>query len=80
MIYIIRHAQSEYNEAQAYEQALSQHSVWTENLEVKFSGKYIDCSITEKGKEQCQIAVQALAGKQIDFVFCSPLKRAIQTA
>jgi broad specificity phosphatase PhoE len=44
---------------------------------VKFSGKYIDCGITEKGKEQCQKAVQALAGKQIDFVFCSPLKRAI---
>ena len=47
-VYIVRHAQSEYNAAQTPHKS---GEPWVENLDVKISKKYVDCNITELGYE-----------------------------
>lgn len=47
-VYIVRHAESEYNLAQ---HPHNQQTEWTEKLEIKFSKQYIDCDITPLGYE-----------------------------
>lgn len=46
----------------------------------KIQGRTNDSVLTEKGMAQAQKAGQYLADKKIEAIFCSPLKRALQTA
>lgn len=50
------------------------------NLTREFSYKKIDYSLTERGIKQAQATARALGGKGICAIYCSPLKRAVQTA
>lgn len=50
------------------------------NLIKQLSSKVVDYPLTEKGILQAQQTGEALVGKGIEALFCSPLKRAHQTA
>ncbi|HQP07779.1 MAG TPA: histidine phosphatase family protein [Anaerolineaceae bacterium] len=50
------------------------------NLIKQLSSKLVDYPLTEKGILQAQQTGEALAGRGIEALFCSPLKRAKQTA
>ncbi|MEL7644621.1 MAG: histidine phosphatase family protein, partial [bacterium] len=50
------------------------------NLIKQLSSKLVDYPLTEKGILQAQQTGEALAGRGIKALFCSPLKRAKQTA
>ncbi len=50
------------------------------NITHEFSYKKVDYSLTEKGIKQAEATARALEGKEICAVYCSPLKRAIETA
>ncbi len=50
------------------------------NLTRQFSHRKIDFALTEKGLLQAQQTAEALRGCSIDAIYCSPLKRALQTA
>ena len=47
--------------------------------EQKFEG-VLDSSLTERGKEQAQELANICLGKRVQKIYCSPLKRAKQTA
>ena len=46
---------------------------------VLYNPDFIDCSITEKGKEECQRAQKMVKESDVDCVIVSPLLRALQT-
>ncbi len=50
------------------------------NLIKQLSSKVVDYPLTEKGVLQAQQTGETLVGKGIEALFCSPLKRAHQTA
>ena len=49
-VYLIRHAESEYNLAQG--EARKKNPNNEEDMEVKFNAEFCDCKITQKGFEQ----------------------------
>src|SRR5262249_48937896 len=49
------------------------------NLENRFTG-WVDIDLSDKGKEEAQKAGEKLRDRQIDVVYTSALKRAINTA
>ncbi len=55
------------------------HGLTDYNLQGKFQGQ-VDIAINAKGVEQAQKAAQELKNIKFDFIFSSPLKRALQTA
>ena len=57
---------------------LLRHGQSTWNLENRFTG-FTDVELTEKGREEARIAGELLQGTRFDTVFCSTLKRAIET-
>jgi len=75
IIYLIRHAQSEYN---VFEHDALSRGV--DMLDFKFSEELFDCGITEFGVKQCEAAAEILKDVNIKVVFTSPLRRAIATA
>jgi broad specificity phosphatase PhoE len=50
------------------------------NITKEFSYKLVDYDLTEKGKKQAQQTAEYFKFKNIDYIYSSPLKRAIQTA
>ena len=56
------------------------HGQSTYNLQGRTQGRTDDSVLTELGKEQAKAIGQRLAGKGIEIIACSPLKRARQTA
>ena len=56
------------------------HGQSTYNLQGRTQGRTDDSALTELGKEQAKNIGQRLAGKGIEIIVCSPLKRARQTA
>ena len=56
------------------------HGQSTYNLQGRTQGRTDDSALTELGKEQAKNIGQRLAGKGIEIIACSPLKRARQTA
>ena len=56
------------------------HGEGQDNVARKFSSTWMDHSLTERGKLQALQTGQYLAGKPIEGIFCSPMKRAHETA
>src|SRR5262249_42562434 len=52
----------------------------TANLTKEFSHRLIDYSLTPKGMLQAQQTGEFFKGQPIDAIYCSPLKRALETA
>lgn len=65
----IRHGQTTYN----------QNSTIHNKKSIKCQKEYIDCALSEKGVEQAKNLSKKLNAIQIEKVFVSPLKRALQT-
>lgn len=59
---------------------LVRHGENTANLTKEFSHRLIDYSLTPKGVLQAQQTGEFFKDKPIDAIYCSPLKRAIETA
>ncbi len=74
-IYVIRHAQSQYNlaEAKCHEEGRHLH-------EIKFSMELIDCGITDHGFTQTKSAADEMKNVNVTLVYVSPLRRALLTA
>jgi len=58
---------------------LIRHGATNFNLQKRYSG-FIDVSLNQLGKKQARNLCRALEGENIDRVYCSDRKRAIQTA
>lgn len=56
------------------------HGEGVDNIARQFSYKRIDRPLTERGRLQANMTAEYLAGRQIDEVFSSPMKRAHETA
>jgi broad specificity phosphatase PhoE len=56
------------------------HGEGQDNVRRQFSYKRVDRPLTERGRLQARQTAEYLAGKQIDEIFCSPMKRANETA
>ncbi len=59
---------------------LIRHGENTANLTKEFSHRLVDYSLTPKGVLQAQQTGEYFKNQQIDAIYCSPLKRAIETA
>jgi broad specificity phosphatase PhoE len=58
---------------------LIRHGQTTGDVEDRYGGSYDD-ELTEKGKGQAQELANKLSDSGIEVLYCSPLKRALQTA
>lgn len=76
-IYLIRHAQSKYNQASA---ELENSGKKSEIATLKWQPQYIDVELSEFGERQAQQAITAAHALRLKTVFVSPLKRALRTA
>lgn len=56
------------------------HGEGQDNVARQFSYKRVDRSLTERGRLQATQTADYLAGRPIDGIFCSPMKRAHETA
>ncbi len=59
---------------------LVRHGENPANLTNQFSHRHVDYSLTPKGVLQAQQTADYFKGKRIDAIYCSPLKRAVETA
>ena len=59
---------------------LIRHGENTANITKEFSHRLVDYSLTPKGVLQAQQTAEYFKSRQIDAIYCSPLKRAIETA
>jgi 2,3-bisphosphoglycerate-dependent phosphoglycerate mutase len=59
---------------------LIRHGENTANITKEFSHRLVDYSLTPKGVLQAQQTGEYFKSQQIDALYCSPLKRAIETA
>ena len=59
---------------------LIRHGENTANITKEFSHRLVDYSLTPKGVLQAQQTAEYFKNRQIDAIYCSPLKRAIETA
>jgi len=59
---------------------LIRHGENPANITKEFSHRLVDYSLTPKGMLQAQQTGEYFKDKQIDAIYCSPLKRAIETA
>jgi len=82
-IFIMRHAESHFNsEIKKLENAkntMNESDYEKLKADIRFSKEFIDCEITEKGKNQCLMAGKKLNDFKIDYVFVSPLRRTLMT-
>lgn len=76
-IYLIRHAQSRYNQA-SYE--LESTGKKSEIRGLKWQPQYIDTELSEFGEMQAQQAIPSAHALDVKTVFVSPLRRALRTA
>lgn len=56
------------------------HGEGLDNVARQFSYKKVDRSLTERGRLQASQTAEYLTGLHIDEIFCSPMKRAHETA
>ncbi len=59
---------------------LVRHGETERNSQQRLQGGKSDTPLNRKGKEQAQRVGDALKAEQLDAVYCSPLKRAVDTA
>lgn len=59
---------------------LVRHGENVANLTKEFSYKKVDYSLTARGRLQARQTADLFAGKKVDAIYSSPLKRAIETA
>jgi broad specificity phosphatase PhoE len=76
-IYLIRHAQSRYNQASA---ELENSGKKSQIAALKWLPQYIDVDLSEFGELQAHSAIPAAHALRLKLVFVSPLKRALRTA
>ena len=76
-IFLIRHAQSKYNQASADLESAGKKS---QIVTLKWQPQYIDVELSEFGERQAQQAIPAAHALRLRIVFVSPLKRALRTA
>ena len=58
---------------------LIRHAVTRMNTDGRLQGR-LDCSLSEEGLEQARALGRRVEGSQIDLLYTSPLKRAVETA
>lgn len=81
MLYFIRHAQSFFNQdadeklRETMGEKYSKKS--PEFLALKFDKKYLDCGLTEKGRDQCLKARKNVLDLDIKLILVSPMRRAL---
>lgn len=56
------------------------HGQSEDNIAGLTSGAERDAALTDEGRSQAKAAGQALRGKQVDLIVCSPMQRAAETA
>jgi len=56
------------------------HGEGVDNVARQFSYRKVDRPLTERGRLQASQTAEYLAGRQVDAVFCSPMKRTHETA
>jgi broad specificity phosphatase PhoE len=56
------------------------HGEGQDNIARKFTSTWMDHSLTERGRQQALQTGEYLSGMHIDGIFCSPMKRAHETA
>ena len=56
------------------------HAEGQDNVAGRFSSTWMDHPLTERGRLQAMQTGEYLAGKPIDEIFCSPMKRTYETA
>lgn len=76
-IYLIRHAQSRYNQACQELESIGKKS---EIRGLKWQPQYIDVELSEFGERQAQMAIASAHNLRLKTVFVSPLRRALRTA
>ena len=76
-IYLIRHAQSKYNQVSSDLEIAGKKS---EIVNLKWQSQYIDVELSEFGEQQAQQAIPAAHALRLRLVFVSPLRRALRTA
>ena len=76
-IYLIRHAQSQYNQASADLESAGKKS---QIVTLKWQAQYIDAELSEFGERQAQLAIPSAHALRLKCVFVSPLRRALRTA
>jgi broad specificity phosphatase PhoE len=82
-VFYIRHGQTNYNkDAHHLEHVnikeLSKEEI-LEKLPIKWDNKYLDGALNEVGREQSENLGKNLNDFEISYVFCSPLRRCIET-
>lgn len=79
----IRHGQTNYNLAAHHLENINIKELSKEEIEdkltIKWDSKYLDCALNETGKEQSENLGKSLVSFDISIVFCSPLRRCIET-
>ena len=76
-VFLVRHAQSTYNQAAAhYEATGKKNFIW----DLKWREEFIDCELSQKGVDQAVANIPQAHSLPVSKVFVSPLKRALQTA
>jgi len=78
-LYLVRHAQSEYNLAQLNALKSEVELREVDDLTVKFDKSLIDCSVSELGKKQAVEAGEKLKDVNGKLVITSPLRRCLET-
>jgi len=78
-LYLVRHAQSEYNLAQLKAIQGESESRDEEDINIKFDTGLIDCPISELGQQQALEAGKKLQDVNVTLVITSPLRRCLQT-
>ncbi|OMJ89235.1 hypothetical protein SteCoe_8621 [Stentor coeruleus] len=76
-IYLIRHAQSRYNQASS---ELENSGKKSQIVNLKWQPQYIDVELSDFGERQAQLAIPAAHALRVKIVFVSPLRRALRTA
>ncbi|MBI4330714.1 MAG: histidine phosphatase family protein [Chloroflexi bacterium] len=59
---------------------LVRHGETDRNSQMRLQGGRSDTPLNEKGEEQARCLGRALSGESLEAVYCSPLKRAMDTA
>ena len=82
-VYLLRHANSNFNYAWAQTLSLIEQGTHTNEAltNLSFDTALLDCPLSELGRAQCMKAqTEARQLKEVKTVFVSPLRRALQTA
>lgn len=75
-LYLIRHAQSTYNEASF---KLQQQGISDAEAGICWMTDYLDCPLSQLGNQQAQQAVTQAHSIEVEKIFVSPLRRALET-